>query len=536
MKLPILFQFALASALVAPTAWLPAQVPPPEPVIVRQYRIADLLLADSAERPIDAADKLVSLLESAVHPDSWRDNGGEIGAIRAVGDTLLVTQSTGGQAAVRACLDALRGALLARNQHPDYGPLSAYAILHRPIHELRLKSAPLDHVIDLLRSSTRSNVEVDWKSFEACGVDHQYPVTMELWDTTLGESLDALSSTHSWFGYELQEGVVRIATPDVARVASLQAHDVRPLIEALVHRPGRAHPPGQGSASDPAAPTRQEVVDTIIRLIEDCISPDSWKDNGGNAFLREFGGVLIVTQTGNNHRQLATLLDSLLAAATSSTQPANPAPPPPADAARLQEKIDVLNLESASLEDAIDILAEKTRAKIVLNRDAFGASGVSLTPIDVQLRDVPLHTALAIVLELASRDVKLGYQCDDEGVIYVSTESQPVGQPVVRIYKIRDLIESFASGSRLPAPGSRRAIQQGNEQITAQDAVDRISKLIEDTCDTDTWKDNGGSVGALREMAGLLIVTANPQTHQKIEALLAKLRKDVMDPATGSRP
>jgi hypothetical protein len=60
--------------------------------------------------------------------------------------------------------------------------------------------------------------------------------------------------------------------------------------------------------------------------------------------------------------------------------------------------------------------------------------------------------------------------------------------------------------------------------------VDVLTKAIEDTVDTDTWKDNGGSAGSLREFAGMLIVTATPETHQKLNTFLDKLRLRLYDP------
>ena len=62
-----------------------------------------------------------------------------------------------------------------------------------------------------------------------------------------------------------------------------------------------------------------------------------------------------------------------------------------------------------------------------------------------------------------------------------------------------------------------------------QDAIDTITKMIEDTIDTDSWKDNGGSVSSLREFAGLLIVTTTAEDHQKVKAFLDKLREHLGD-------
>src|SRR4029077_16079526 len=61
-----------------------------------------------------------------------------------------------------------------------------------------------------------------------------------------------------------------------------------------------------------AGPTRQELVDAIIKLIQDTVASETWKDNGGTVgSLRELSGQLIVTQTPENQHQLIKLLEQL---------------------------------------------------------------------------------------------------------------------------------------------------------------------------------------------------------------------------------
>src|SRR5882724_2277479 len=47
-----------------------------------------------------------------------------------------------------------------------------------------------------------------------------------------------------------------------------------------------------------------------------------------------------------------------------------------------------------------------------------------------------------------------------------------------------------------------------------------------DTVNTDSWKDRGGSVGALRELEGQLIVTQIPENHRQLVNLLDQLREE----------
>jgi general secretion pathway protein D len=58
--------------------------------------------------------------------------------------------------------------------------------------------------------------------------------------------------------------------------------------------------------------TRQERVDAIVKLIQETVDPNSWRDNGGQVgAIKELSGQLIVTQTPDNQRSLINLLEQL---------------------------------------------------------------------------------------------------------------------------------------------------------------------------------------------------------------------------------
>jgi hypothetical protein len=46
---------------------------------------------------------------------------------------------------------------------------------------------------------------------------------------------------------------------------------------------------------------------------------------------------------------------------------------------------------------------------------------------------------------------------------------------------------------------------------------------LQETVDPDSWRNNGGLVGAIREWAGRLIIMQYPRNHQRIESLLKLL-------------
>ena len=125
------------------------------------------------------------------------------------------------------------------------------------------------------------------------------------------------------------------------------------------------------------------------------------------------------------------------------------------------------------------------------------------TRVSLHLRGKKLSTVLDLVLAIVgSERGKLGYAVDD-GVIAISTRDDLAKNVVVRVYDIRDLIY----------PQVNRGAQ-----------IARLTRLIEHNVDAASWKDAGGSVGALRELEGQLIVTQTPENHRKIVAMLQDLR------------
>ena len=61
--------------------------------------------------------------------------------------------------------------------------------------------------------------------------------------------------------------------------------------------------------------------------------------------------------------------------------------------------------------------------------------------------------------------------------------------------------------------------------MTRQERVDAIVKLIQETVDANSWRDNGGQVGAVKELSGQLIVTQTPDNQRSLINLLEQLRE-----------
>lgn len=227
--------------------------------------------------------------------------------------------------------------------------------------------------------------------------------------------------------------------------------------------------------------------------------------------------------------------------------------------AQLDRQLPELTFDAVGFSDVVDFLRDVSGANLFVNWKSLEAAGIDRnTPVTARLRNIKFSKALSIILDsVGGGQTKLGYTVD-EGVITISTLDDLSKNVAVRVYDIRDLIIDVPDFNDAPqfsldasqnqgnsgggggGSGSGGATQGGVSNTlfagsgangtketgpTRQELVDSITKLIEDTVATDTWKDNGGSVGALRELQGQLIVTQTPENHRQLVNLLEQLRE-----------
>src|SRR4029079_16674446 len=84
-----------------------------------------------------------------------------------------------------------------------------------------------------------------------------------------------------------------------------------------------------------------------------------------------------------------------------------------------------------------------------------------------------------------------------------------------RVYDLRDLVMSIGDypfTGRMGAPTENVLVIAGERsgpttQPTRAERLNDFMKLITETVDTDSWRDNGGTSGAMRELSGLLVIT-----------------------------
>jgi hypothetical protein len=168
--------------------------------------------------------------------------------------------------------------------------------LHQVI-DFKLSDRPLGEAFDRLRGETGLQIFVNWKALEADGVRRGDPVSLQVRrvhaSTTLDLLLRVASPEGPRLGWKVDDGVVHVTTAaDLSKNVMIRVYDIREFLA------------GKGE--------RDKKVRALIRLLTDRIEPGSWREHGGSvASLRELQGQLIITQTGENHRAIIDLLESV---------------------------------------------------------------------------------------------------------------------------------------------------------------------------------------------------------------------------------
>jgi hypothetical protein len=175
--------------------------------------------------------------------------------------------------------------------------------------------------------------------------------------------------------------------------------------------------------------------------------------------------------------------------------------------AQLKRTIEEVNFEGAGLSDVIDFLRDVSGSNLVVEWGALQNAGLDRnTPVTLRVRGVSFGHALELVLSSAGGgSVPIEYAID-RNVIRISTAEDLDRVTEVRAYDVRDIVP--------------------NEMPMAE-----LATLIREAVAPDSWRDAGGSVGAIHSSKHKLIVTQNPMNHLEIKAILQMLREEPREPA-----
>jgi len=214
-----------------------------------------------------------------------------------------------------------------------------------------------------------------------------------------------------------------------------------------------------------------------------------------------------------------------------------------------------VNFNQTPLADAAAALRQQTATNLVVKWRALEAAGIDAkAPVTLRLSKLPLRRVLELLCDDAGgRTVKLSARPRD-GTIVLTTADDNDAYSEMRLYDVRDLLaENRAFRTHLGPQanlcfggvgqpgaggvgggGGGGATTQslfaggggaGNAPDPDQQAIDTLTRIITDFVAPDMWRDAGGTVGSIREFNGRLMISATPDMHDEIAALLEMIRK-----------
>lgn len=193
--------------------------------------------------------------------------------------------------------------------------------------------------------------------------------------------------------------------------------------------------------------------------------------------------------------------------------------PSPAER-KLEKIVQKIEVKGGRLDKLLAFLADTTGVNMSVNWRTLEAAGIAADcPVTLKLHELPARIILKQTLDNAGGgNVKLAFRIGD-GVVRISTADEFAREAVTRVYDVRDLIEKgIAEQSRYVDP-------RFSKVMTAQDSMDALVRVIQETIDPTSWRDAGGSIGGIRLIFGELIVTLSAEGHDELRQLLAALRQ-----------
>jgi len=219
--------------------------------------------------------------------------------------------------------------------HPPPPPIPANVapLYDTPVPAFHFSNTPLGSAIDQLRQASGVSIFVNWRALQAAAVNKDTLVNGDIPASRLADSLKILLTrfgTYKQLDFEGDAEVITISSrEDLTKNVITRVIDIRDLV---------ADPPAASlpvsycyswppNYSRPVVRRRhvwtpldrithfdrrssQERTDALVKFIEQSVDRTSWRDQGGElGAMRAIKGQLIITQTPENHVEIAYLLN-----------------------------------------------------------------------------------------------------------------------------------------------------------------------------------------------------------------------------------
>ncbi len=274
----------------------------------RIHAIEDLVRwTDESGTQRDDSDTLIELIESVVDPQTWDEVGGP-SSMGPFQGTLVISQTDKSHEELARLLAALREARdtqLAGNATemiPTDGPAQIAARRRLAEHsqdsaDFSFNETPLAEALNSIAQRFGVQIVLDLQALEEAGMGGDTPVTDELRRVMLPVALSMLLHPYD-LTYLLANEVVLVTTTDVAyQELTVSVYSVADLVQF-----------GEGKVGG-----GKQDFDTLVDLIQQQISPDSWSKVGGPGAIETSYNTssLVVSQREDVHEELNRLLSGL---------------------------------------------------------------------------------------------------------------------------------------------------------------------------------------------------------------------------------
>ena len=373
-----------------------------------------------------------------------------------------------------------------------------------PDHEIQ-------HAIQFFRDVSGVDIRVDWRALETAGLkpDTEFFVDL-ITDMPIGKALDVLldsfpSKKHR-IGYVIRDGAVMVSTEDeLISPKAFRVYDVRDLIAPVCAREG---PPV----------SRAEAVGRIRTLISDAIDRDSWDYIGEIGVICSIGGRLVITQTIDNHEAIDELLGDLRRHFKTPNLDPHSHHETQAERAirkQLELKIPKLDLDDDEFGEAVSAVLGIYEPNMYANwRWPTGDEVKPPGKVSLHLKNVTRREALDAVFDIANKGsgLRMDYTIIGDRIM-IAPQAKLLRSSTIRIYDARDIIARKMKATTAPARSRDKTVEE-------------ITGLIREAIAPGSWRDDGGSLGTIDEISGLLVITQICRHHESLAALMKKLRAD----------
>ena len=460
-------------------------------------------------------------------------------------------------------------------------------MLRTVIPQAELDKIPLHKALAILTERTSVNIVADWTALKGIGLLPTTPVSVHLRDVTLAQALDEIARCmereNAKPSFYISDGIVTMTSRAAAAATNAAAAkldvttefiDLRPLVREVqkVSVPDIAPECRTGMdiiiATQPASSLppathhlgNLEVVDDIIKLVMSTVDPEGWRDNGGAiGSITQIGDILVVTSTPENMREIRTLLDALHKTAVAGNAPPNKTtaglmfgggPTSRASDGSIPGK---MVTESFNLKPLVEQLvtggepspqAADTPYPRDIVRDISDVISATLAPETWQdpggspglmnqiawaliMTQTPGNMAKARnVLDcLARASVARHFpppSLEASAVDFIPDKriffpDDPPSDRKIEFINVRPLVKQFSMRARSP--------HEVELPPTPGEILERIADLIREGVDPETWETSGGTIGTVRAVDLVLVLTHTPKTLRKVHETLDCLRR-----------